>query len=72
MDDEDIEIVDAATLPRKHNKWTFAVLTINLMSDISQAVTDYLDASVTILSQHRLHKIEEENFYEAVVDGYSG
>ena len=72
MDDEDVEIIDAATLPRKHDKWTFAVLTINLASEISSAITEYLDASVTILSQHRLYKIDEEHFYETVSDGYSG
>ena len=73
MDDEELsaEAVAVAT-PQKHTKWSFIVLAVNTAAEVASAIADGLQTATILLSQHRLHKIDEDDFYEAVADGYSG
>lgn len=75
MDDEDFTReaeLQRISIPQRHTKWSFIVLAVNTVAEISSAITDGLQTATVLLSQHRLHKIEEDDFYEAVADGYSG
>ncbi len=66
MDDEEIEIYVKTVQPRKHDKWSVIVLAVSLVQGITQEVASHLSATLDALQEHRLHKIEEEHFYEVV------
>lgn len=66
MDDE-VEI-DTRTVAQKHTKWSFIVLAADLAANLVREVADTMETGVTLLLQHREHKIEEDDFYE-IVDG---
>lgn len=68
MDDELDEILERPEA-QKHDKWSFIVLAVDLMHNISAEVTDTLATATTLLLQHREHKMEESKFFE-VVSGY--
>jgi hypothetical protein len=65
MDDEEIEVMERPDSQR-HDKWSFIVLAVDLMANISAQITDTLTTATTLLLQHREHKIEEDEFFEVV------
>jgi hypothetical protein len=75
MDDEEFTReaeLARISIPQKHTRWSFIVLAVNTVAEMASAVTDGLQTATVLLSQHRMHKIEEDDFYETVGDGYSG
>lgn len=68
MDDEEYTELaakmDAMSSARKHDKWTFILLAVDLANGIVKEVSSTIDTVVTVVSQHRNHKIEEDKFYE--------
>jgi hypothetical protein len=74
MDDGDLnEQAMMVCIPQKHTKWSFIVLAVNTVAEMATAVSDGLQTATVLLSQHRLHKIDEDKFYEVVSpDGHSG
>jgi hypothetical protein len=65
MDDEDVEYVTTVK-PQKHTKWSFIVLAADLAANLVREVADTMETGVTLLLQHREHKIEEDDFFEIV------
>lgn len=65
MDDEDIE-VNTRPAAQKHTKWSFIVLAADLAANLVRELADTMETGVTLLLQHREHKIEEDDFYELV------
>lgn len=64
MDDE-VEI-DIRVAAQKHTKWSFIVLAADLAANLVREVADTMETGVTLLLQHREHKIEEHDFFEIV------
>ena len=67
MDDEDYELHEVATA-KKHGWLSFVVLAVATAADIAQDITDCLTTATTLVSQHYMHTIEEDSFYEIVGD----
>lgn len=65
MDDEDVEI-NFRPDPQRHTRWSFIVLAADLAANLVREVADTMETGVTLLLQHREHKIEEHDFFEIV------
>lgn len=65
-DDVELDVVDPLTLAVKHDKWSFVVLAVDLAACLTRQVADTLETGTILLSQHRLHKREENEFFEIV------
>lgn len=61
--EEDLEAVEPYPAV-KHTKWSFALLGVDLITQIVGEVHSTLDTMTTMMGQHRQHKIEEEKFHE--------
>ncbi len=64
MDDE--AEIDTRTAAVKHTKWSFIVLAADLAANLVREVADTMETGVTLLLQHREHKIEEDDFFDVV------
>lgn len=64
MDDE--VVTREVPVAKKHGWLSFAVLAVDLASNVAREVADTLDCATTLASQHYMHTLERDEFYEIV------
>lgn len=66
MDENEIDVEYVNTPSRRHDRWTFLVLSSNFVTQVLCETASFAGQLTEALAQHREYKIERDTFFEIV------